>query len=65
MRRYRVDLSFTTYNTYYVDAENEQDAINKAADMYGNGEEGIRDGCDPRRWPEADMAEETSPENGY
>jgi hypothetical protein len=64
MKRYRVDLSFTTYNTYYVDAGNEQAAINKAADLYDDGVEGDWDGCDPQRWPEADMVEEIAPENG-
>jgi hypothetical protein len=64
MKRYRVDLSFTNYNTYVVDAENEQDAIDKAAELYDKGEEGQWDGCDPQRWPEADMAEEIAPENG-
>jgi hypothetical protein len=64
MKRYRVDLSFTTYNTYYVDAKSEQDAIDKAAGLYDDGAEGSWDGCDPQRWPEADMAEEISPEAG-
>jgi hypothetical protein len=65
MKTYRVDLAFTSYNAYIVDAENEEDAIRKAADMYDNGEAGVWDGCDPQRWSEADMAEEVSPDNGY
>jgi hypothetical protein len=64
MKRYRVDLSFTTYNTYYVDAKNAQDAIDKAAGLYDDGVKGVWDGCDPQRWPEEDMAEEIAPEAG-
>jgi hypothetical protein len=53
---YRVQLSFTGYCGYVVEAADETAAIAAAEEKYNRG--GTGDWGEPERWPEADMVEE-------
>ena len=54
--RYHVQLSFTGYCEYEVEAVNEQAAVLVAEDKYNSGEAG--NWGEQERWPEADMVEQ-------
>jgi hypothetical protein len=57
MSKYRVDLAFTQYLTYVVEADSAEDAKDKAWTLYESGVEGDPSSMDPQPWHEADMAE--------
>jgi hypothetical protein len=57
MEKYRVDLAFTSYLTYEVEADSAGDARDKAWKLYESGVEGDPSSMDPMPWHDADMAE--------
>jgi hypothetical protein len=56
MKRYTVELCFTAFAQYEVEAESEDMARAAAEGMYDGGVAPNWDGHE--RWPEADMVEE-------
>jgi hypothetical protein len=54
--KYRVDLCFTAYASYEVEAESEHEAVVSAEALYESGEAGDFSGC--MRHTDADIVEE-------